>query len=669
MSLLEAIENSRKLVLELLAVLPVRGPEAGGVIAGFTKEADIPMQPHWPHPFFLMAGDNRHYPMGKTYLRYGFRGVAERAEKNALAPDKTPEARANLLAARDEYNALAGFAARHADAVDDPALKADYLQLASGAPLTFRQAVQAFYLLWRVRSVGCTGSIGRLDQHLYPFYRADMEAGRLTEDEALSILCELWEKLNAVASGDTLVTLMLGGSGPDGADETNDLSCLMLRASLAVRKTEPHVSVRLHEKTRADFRALVSQVHLLGHGQAAVYYDANILPVLIAHGVPAEYACRYCTNGCTEVVLDGAGKIEFDPMDAVKTVELTLNRGAEPALPGDTVGYYWTRNVPPVEQKSTCDPGFDSGDWTASKEALRAAFDRQLVHQFRYHIDRLMRRRSDMRAFGLAHALLNASFDTLLESGGDAVRGDLPCDVWMLFAGSLPTAADALTALNRAVFEEKRYTSQEIMNALAANFEGCEEMRARLRGLPKFGNDNDEADAEAARLCALFCDTLEACSRENGVLIWPALIGYLFVQEALFTGATPDGRRWKDPIGEHFSPTPGCAVNGPTALMLSAAKAPLKRAFGVAPVHISLPRSAASDREKSLETLAQLVDAGEKLGFNMLDISIYDAEEMREAQKDPENHADLIVRVWGYSARFIDLSDEMQEHVIARILA
>lgn len=666
--MLHAIEQSKRLILALMEKLPVKGPVSGGVIAGFEKETEIPFDPAWPHPFFLMTGDNRHYPMGTTYLRMGFTGVAEVAEINANRPGKSAVQRANLMAAADEYRALANFALRHAQVLEGE-LKQDYLQIARGCPQSFRQAVQAFYLLWRVRAVGCTGSIGRLDQHLISFYQKDLEKKKITREEALAILCELWEKLNQVNSGDTLVTIMLGGQNEKGEDDTNDLSCLMLEASLKVRKAEPHVSVRLHAGTRPDFRALVSRVHLMGHGQAALYFDENILPVLAEKGIPPEYACRYCTNGCTEVVLDGAGKIEFDNLDAVKVMELTLFRGNPPPLPGESVGHYWTRNAPPSEHKSGLEMGYDSGDVTESYEALTAAFDRQFAYQVNRKLDLLMERRSNMQKYGLAHGLLNASFDELLESGGDVVRGDLPCDVWMFFAGSLPTAADSLTALRQRVFEEKKYTMEEILSAIRCNFEGYDVMRAELLGAAKFGNDQEAGDREPARLMGLFCDLLEQYSRKSGVLIWPALIGYLFVQEALFTGATPDGRRWKDPIGEHFSPTPGRAQEGPTALMLSAAKADLKRAFGVAPVHISLPRSSAREDEESLKLLENLSDTARKLGMNMLDISIYDAETMRKAQKDPEHYEDLIVRVWGYSARFVDLSDEMQEHVIARILA
>lgn len=665
--MLNAIENSRRLVLALLERLPVKPPAPGGVIAGFEKESDIDFAPDWPHPFFLMTGDNRHYPMGTTFLRLGFAGVADQAELNANRPGKTLVQRANLLAAADEYRALCAWTLHHAGVVD-AVLRADYRQIAAGRPETFRQAVQAFYLLWRVRAVGCTGSIGRLDQYLWPFYQADLAAGRITESEALAILIELWEKLNQVNSGDTLVTVMLGGQDAEGHDETNDLSCLMLRASLCVKKTEPHVSVRIHRNTREDFCQLAAKVQLLGHGQAALYYDENIIPVLVEQGVSREYACRYCTNGCTEVVLDGVGKIEFDNLDAVKVLELTLFRGAPPQLPGDTVGYYWTRNVPPEERKSGLEMGYDSGIYDQSYEALQAAFDRQFAYQTNRKLDLLMKRRSDMQQHGLAHGLLNASFDHLLKSGGDVVRGDLPSDVWMMFAGSLPTAADSLTALRQLVFEQHKYTLEEIRAALRVNFEGYEVMRAELLGASKFGNDDDAGDAEPARIMGMFCDLLDVYSKKCGVLIYPALIGYLFVQEAIFTGATPDGRRWKDPIGEHFSPTPGRAVQGPTALMLSAAKTPLKRAFGVAPVHISLPRSSARDDGESLRLLQKITDTAGRLGMNMLDISIYDAELLRKAQRDPEHHEDLIVRVWGYSARFVDLSDEMQEHVIARIL-
>ena len=290
-------------------------------------------------------------------------------------------------------------------------------------------------------------------------------------------------------------------------------------------------------------------------------------------------------------------------------------------------------------------------------------FDDQLKKQLDFLCERVQRQRVE----GAANALLNGSFPQTLYSGGDVVRGDLKLDCLMIFSGSLPTAADGLAAIKEVVFDRKLYTMTEVLAALRDNFTGHDALRARLSAAPKFGNDDDLPDLIAARLERHFCEAVKQYGDSKGLLLWPALIGYKFVQEALVTGATPDGRRWKDPIGEHYSPTPGRARLGPTALLCSAAKAPLKKAFGVAPVHISLSRQLVDGASGDRGLLSTLVQAAGDMGLNMLNVAIYDVAQLREAQRDPKNHADIIVRVWGYSARFIDLSPEMQNHVIRRV--
>lgn len=194
-------------------------------------------------------------------------------------------------------------------------------------------------------------------------------------------------------------------------------------------------------------------------------------------------------------------------------------------------------------------------------------------------------------------------------------------------------------------------------------------MRRRLLRAPKFGNDIDSVDYLAADIANLFCDILKEKGNQAGRTIWPALLGYMFVQEACFTGATPDGRRWKDPIAEHYSPTPGRATHGPTALMRSCGKGPLGRAFGTAPVHLSIPRSTVPKNEDGIRIMEAITEAAALQGFVMLNIGIYDLDVLEKARKNPEQYEDVIVRVWGYSARFIDLSDEMQRHVMSRVLA
>ncbi len=142
----------------------------------------------------------------------------------------------------------------------------------------------------------------------------------------------------------------------------------------------------------------------------------------------------------------------------------------------------------------------------------------------------------------------------------------------------------------------------------------------------------------------------------------------MYMQEATYTGPTPDGRKFKDPIAVHMSPTTGRALKGPTAAINSAGKLPLGRGFGISPVYISIPRSTAPKNSEGLKVVKMLDEVAGKKGFNMLNLTIYDVDVLKAAQKEPEKYGDVIVRVWGYSARFIDLSPDMQEHVMARTI-
>ncbi len=681
MEFIEKIAALRDEMLRFLEQAPVVIPDEG-TIAGFTLFDPEKIKPP-RYPKEAEAYDNLHFSMGTTFLQYGFAGVADRAEQ-ALSPDMPPERRANLEAVRDVYRAVCVFIDKHAQAAKERMREAQgerladlsvmydtLTRLASDAPRTFRDAVQAYYFAWKLRGVLNTAAMGRLDQYFYPFYKADLENGVETEESALSLICQLWELVNQSGSGDTLMNVMLGGQTADGKDLANDLSVLMLKATARVAKAEPHVNYRYHKGTRADFLQAAAEVQLLGIAQATMYNDETLIPALTEAGIPREYACDYTNDGCTEIIIDQKSTIYFDRFDIVKCFELAFFNGNPPPLPGRAEARYWTHNAPAQEWRSMLEEGYESGDMAKAEtfEECCEIFRRQFRYQLLKALDRLADRYEHILSDCVAPPLLNGSYEETLSTGLDCNRGGLPVQCLTMFAGSIPTVADCLAAIRETVFEKKLFTVREIQQAVAANFEGYEMMRRQLLKAPKFGNDIDSVDFLAADIANLFCDTVKEAGDRRGFVIWPALLGYIFVQEACFTGATPDGRKWKDPIAEHYSPTPGRAVNGPTAVMRSCGKGPLRRAYGTAPVQLSLSRSAVPKNEQGFQIVQALTEAAVKQGFVMLNIGIYDLDVLEKARENPEQYEDVIVRVWGYSARFIDLSDEMQRHVMARIVA
>lgn len=679
MTIAEKIAANEADMLRFLEQAPVVIPE-NSEIAGFALfDPESCTPPELPRDMHL--GDNLHFSMGTSFLHYGFSGVAERARANT-GKGKTALQNRNLQAIAAVYTGVCAFVQRHADKAMEMSAacgEAERLRLkrmaktlenvAKRAPHTLEEAVQTFYFAWKLRGVLNTSTMGRLDQYLYPFYRGDIKAGRITNEDAFRLVCQLWERVNESGSGDTLMNVMLGGQTTDGTDLTNDLSVLMLRASIKVAKAEPHLNYRYHRGMREDFLDLAAKLQYMGLGQATMYNDEVLIPALMKAGVSKEDAYNYTNDGCTEIIIDQKCTIFFDKFDTVKCMELALYNGNPPELPGEAMVGYWNRYAPAGEWQTTLALGYQSGDCSKAEsfDEVYACCKRQLEYQILRTAQNLTDNYDRIRRETVAPAFLNGSFEETLTSGEDCHRGGLPETCVTLFSGSIPSVADSLAALKTVVFNRKSYTMQQVLDAMSVNFEGYEAMRCELQHAPKFGNDEPLPDTLAAELATLFFDTVHEAGVRSGYRIWPALLGYLFVQEAFFTGATPDGRRWKEPLAEHYSPTPGKACKGPTAILASVAKAELSRAIGTAPTHISLSRSVMPPAEEGEGLIKQLFLAAAELGLLCLNLAIYNVALMREAQLHPEEHEDIIVRVWGYSARFIDLSEEMQEHVIARV--
>jgi len=625
------------------------------------------------------AADNFHFAMNvELLLQRGFAGIAAEAERETATCEGEKADYLRAIAAC--YRTAMDFANEHARMAAEAATGADSNErmrlgmiatqcaaAAQRAPHTFREAVQLFWFAWNLRG---HGTIGRLDQHLWPFYRDDMEAERITREAALALMCELWEGFNRAARGDTLQNLMLGGQDRDGRDATNPLSLLMLDAALAVRQEEPHLNARLNAGTPDAFLDRLAAVQALGHGQGTIYADEVIIPALVNLGVPLTSARNYANDGCTEVTIDGESRISFVQVEALKSLELTLFNGEGNVLPGEAKGRYILQTHAERTLYSALEFGFRSGDFATMRsfDEVYQAFIAQYLHQ----VGRKMAQLCDSICYeereGVTAPFLAGTFPECLATGVDPLRGSLPVPCHIIFSGSLPTVADGLAAIKQVVFEDGFCSPAELLKALRVDWVGYPELHRRCLAAPKYGNDDDFVDLIAADLTRCFCRFVTAYPTPSGKPFWPALFNYLFNDEAKVTGATPDGRRWGEPMAEHYSPTPGRAKNGPTAVMRSAAKSPLADACGSAIFHISLTRSLVPPDESGTRLLRQLITSALALGISVMNTAIYDIEALREAQQYPDRHSDLLVRVWGFSARFIELSSDMQNHIIARTI-
>lgn len=656
--------------LETLSTLPTPVPARGG-LAGITDQYRAPMQP-------MFAQDNYHYPMGTAYLALGVTGVAEKAAASAEGASEAVQ-KELLDSIAQVYRGVAAYFSRYARAVyaaadgDARLMKIgdNLTALSERAPEHFDEALQLVYLMWKLRVLNQMGAdIGRLDVHLRSCFEKDIASGHLSEDDVLDLLCRFYEMLNENDSGDTLINIMLGGRNADGSDAGSRLSVLMLEATKRVAMSEPHINVRVHPNLAPEIRRAMLEVQTMGQGQATLFNDEIIIPSLMRYGISEELACTYTNDGCTEVMLDGYSAIEFMHIDAVAVFELAFNNGDWARRTYREKSKYWTHRS--EERFSTPDavPGFASGriEDCATFEEFYAQFLSQYKFQTRRLACSLRRLCEDRMAGAATSVLLNGTYDCVLESGKDILRGAFPFENYMLFAGSIPTVADCLAAVKQIVFDKKLYTVAEIKEAIRVNFEGFEVMRRQMLAAPKFGNDIDEVDCIAADIAEHFCDWLEEYRQETGFAILPSMIGWRFIDEAYAIAATPDGRRYADPIAEHYCATPGRATQGPTALLNSVgkAKSAIFKATGITPVHVTLPSKVSDSPEKTIAILDALNRSAVDKGLSFLNISIYDVDILRKAQLNPENYQDVIVRVWGFSARFVDLCPEMQEHVIRR---
>ncbi len=619
----------------------------------------IPGAIRLPYDFEIeVAGyDDNHYSMHTSFLQLGYRGIAEICAENAKK-QADEERRYMLEKTADVYNEACAYLEKNARCAKEKARtaadskKEHFLHiaqilhnLAKEPPKTFEEAIILYWFSWRIRSCFGTSTIGRMDMHLYPFYKNDKENGILSDEQAKKLLFDLFSRINDVASGDTLLNVMLGGSDGNGNDLSNELSVLILETQIAINRTEPHINVRFHKNVNKRFYETALRLQMLGHGQATVYNDDIIIPELIKWGFTREDAVNYANDGCTEIIVDGRSVISFFQLDAVKCVETAM-----------------------LDQNMTgAVDGKPFASLTTFEEVYQAIF-----HQYELQLRgsmRSLRRSNDVfRDTQITPLFVAGAYPEFRRDGIDPFRRTDLVPVRDAFLGSVPTVADCLAAIKYAVFDKKICTMQTLLDAIKANYEGYEALRLQLKAAPKFGNDDDYVDEIATRFAVMACDVVEEMNREIGMTVFPAFFNYLFKDHAHNFGATPDGRRSNDPICEHYSATPGCARNGPGATLLSAAKGPLLRAIGNSPVYLTLPRNVAPDNTEGFGVLDTLNRSAYTLKIPILNIAIYDVDVLRAAQIHPEKYADVIVRVWGYSARFIDLDRDMQNHIITRAL-
>jgi pyruvate formate-lyase/glycerol dehydratase family glycyl radical enzyme len=639
------------------------------------------------------TGLNRHslqwVPDYEKVLKRGVNSIKRQAEERlaSLDPYNTEnnyDKSAFLKAVIIVCEAMVTFARRYAELArniaaretDEPR-KNELLKIAEvcqwvpeNPARTFHEAVQSqwfFQLFCRFEHDGSLLGNGRIDQYLYPYYKKDLEEGRITDIDALELLECLW--LNIAQSVIVFVTThglafgeqyahfeatTLGGQTRDGHDATNELSYLILRSKKEFPLPYPDLSIRVHSGTPEPFLIKSCEVIKEGTGFPKVFNDEEIIPLFLSKGATLEDARDYCVSGCTETrmpnrdtYMTGGVHINLGLI-----VEMALNSGRVASSGNERLG---------VESG---DPrGFNTFDDLWHAFCLQAENIMRHVFTQQYILDTI-------RPQHVAAPVYSCVHDLCLADGKDIDTGKIAGGISLGYFDlvGLGTAIDSLAAVKKLVYDEKVVTMSELLEALEANFERREALRQLCLNAPKYGNNDAYADSIGREIEALFARMAQrhetAYGGELDVRYVPVTIHVPF---GGVTGATPNGRKAGEPLSEGVSPTQGCDVNGPTATLLSirATKAAEFKHRAARLLNMKLsPQVLAED--EGTRKLASLIRTWCDQKHWHIQFNVINRETLEDAQRNPEKYRNLLVRVAGYSAYFVDLSPELQSEIISR---
>ncbi len=594
---------------------------------------------------------------------------------DAHAYEKQEQLRAMAIAA----DALILFAERHAGRAEnlaagekDAARRAELLQIAAicrrvpaRAPRTFREALQSYWFV----HLGVTTELnpwdafcpGRLDQHLYPFYKKELEAGTLTREEAQELLSCFWIKFNnqpappkvgvTAAESSTytdFAQINTGGVKEDGSDGVNEVSYLLLDVIEEMRLLQPSASVQLSKKNPERFLRRAARIIRTGFGQPSLFNHDVVVQELVRQGKRLADARNGGTSGCVETGAFGKEAYNLTGyFNLPKLLELALNDGRDPRS-GVQVGPH------------TGDPRA-----FATYDELFKAYTKQLD----YFVDVKMRGNQlieRLYALYLPVPFLSLLIDDCIAGGRDYHDGGARYNTSYIQGVGLGTISDALSAIKYHIYDQGALSMEALLALLDADFQGHErERQLLLNKTPRYGNDDAYADAIMVDVFEAYFRAIDGRPNTKGgtyrINLLPTTCHVYF---GSVIGATPDGRFAGRPLSEGISPVQGADRRGPTAVIQSAAKMDHTRTGGTLLNQKFTPALLAG--EAGLEGLTSLVRTYFKLDGHHIQFNVVDAATLRAAQAEPAEHRDLIVRVAGYSDYFCDLGEALQEEIIAR---
>jgi len=532
------------------------------------------------------------------------------------------------------------------------------------SPRTFWEALQHYWFihLGVVTEFNTWDSFnpGRLDQHLYPFFKNDISKGILTKEEAIELLQAFWIKFNnqpappkvgVTAEESNTYTdfcnINVGGLKEDGSDGVNELSYILLDVIEEMRILQPSSNVQISKRTPTEFLNRALNIIKTGFGQPSVFNTDAIIQELTRQGKTLIDARNGGASGCVESGAFGKeAYILTGYFNLVKILEITLNNGFDPRT-GKQIGL---KTGAPTSFKSF--------------NELMTAFSKQINYFINIKIkgnliiERLWSQ--------LPAVFLSIIIEECIKKGLDYHDGGAKYNTSYIQVVGIGSITDCLTSLRYNIFEKKIFSMHEMIEALRKNFEGFEEIRQKmLHKTPKYGNDNDYADVISQEVFNIAYNavnnrpnTREGVHRIN---LLPTTVHIYFGK---VTGASPDGRKAYMPLSEGISPVQGVDINGPTAVLKSAAKIDHLRTGGTLLNQKFTPQLLSN--QSGIEKIAHLIRAYFDMDGHHIQFNVVTAETLKSAQKDPERFEDLIVRVAGYSDYFINLGKDLQDEIIKR---
>ena len=625
-----------------------------------------------------------HTVLGNKIYKMGLNDLLREIDKNLegllAANDKEAIQRKEELKAMSiTANAMISFAGRNADYLNELALqepdenrKEELLHMAAvcrkvpaNAPESLHEALQYYWFV----HLGVISELnpwdafnpGRLDQHLYPFYKKDIESGIHTEETARELLQAFWIKFNnhpsppkigVTAEESSTYTdfclINLGGLKEDGTNAVNELSYILLDIIEEMRLLQPSSMIQVSKQSPDSFIDRAIAIIKTGFGQPSLFNTDAIVQELLNQGKDIRDARNGGASGCVEAGAFGTEAYFLSGyFNLVKVLELTLHNGIDP--------------------RSGKQVGMQSGsiDTFTSFQSLRDAFSRQL----NYLIDIKLKGNFEIEKIFSEHLpvpFLSLFIDDCIANAKDYNSGGARYNTTYIQGVGLGSISDIFSALEYQVYAGKKISLKTLIRVLKEDFEGHEELRSALiYDTPKYGNDDDFADKHAVWVFEQFHAAVDGKRNYRGgasrINLLPTTSHVYF---GSVVGATADGRHAGEPLSEGISPFQGMDTKGPTAVLKSAAKIDHLKTGGTLLNQKFTPDFFNDDQ--SIHKITQLVRAYFRMMGHHIQFNVVSADTLRDAQKHPEKYRDLIVRVAGYSDYFNDLGTALQNEIIRR---